>query len=66
MEPNSRDRVDPEASTAAARDSAGETTIMGTYDCINDQPKFIIADITCDDAWIATAVDSELILSKWQ
>ncbi len=52
------------ASDATAVDSTAD--VMASVDASSPRAEFIIADITCDDAWLSVELDDAPSLVNWR
>lgn len=71
MNPNNPECHSPTRSanqpTQEESDSAGgdEATIMAAVDGTGEDEQFVIADTSCDDAWLAMSADESPELEMW-
>jgi hypothetical protein len=42
------------------------TEVMASVDSASGRSQFIIADVTCDDAWMAVQLDDASTLPEWR
>ncbi len=43
----------------------GDERVQAAYDRCGDETRFIIADTTTDDAWLAVPVGGEVTVEEW-
>lgn len=53
------DLPEPDSTDASAE-------VVGAYDDVDDTPSFVIADVTCGDAWLSIAVSGGIELDEWR
>lgn len=59
MQGNRPDIPEPESIESGAE-------VMCAYDDVDETPSFLVADITCDDAWLSIAVEEARELDAWR
>ncbi|MFB6250527.1 MAG: hypothetical protein ABEI27_02375 [Halobellus sp.] len=50
---------------ATAASDASRAEVMASVDSTSGKSEFIIADITCDDAWLSMRVSDAPSLDEW-
>lgn len=55
-----------EAPPATASGSVGGPEIMAAVDDDGEVARFVIADVTADDAWVAAPLDAAAALPEWR
>ena len=56
----------PHMTDATTPVDASSTEVMASVDSAPGRSQFIIADVTCDDAWMAVRLEEASALPEWR